>query len=400
MSKTQTLYYLGLTSLIFAFAISFFINLQTAQAQYQDPQQLSNRDLANSINAGKVTMMAGNSNTNLMKIALDMTVSANDGDNLRLVPVMGIGTRHNIRDILYLQGIDMGITDIESMEFSRLNKSYSNLTKNLAYVTLLFPQSLYLLTDKKVESVEDLVNLRVNFGQKGSGSDLHAKEIFKTLNIPVKPTYHPSHLAIEKLNRSEIDAVVCFCLDVADNYNAAKETGRLHVISIPTNVEILKKYLPSFLSSDDFPDLIPEGKKIPTAAVRLVLVSYNWRKTDLRYKKVARFIEAFFARISQLKSGPRSDKWRQVNLAAELPNWKRFEPARAWLAAQDGDVKENLRDTFNDFLVKYEDGQIVAPSIASNTNNTPDVVSPPPNVDPSNEKLFRDFMQWRQLQGR
>ena len=67
-------------------------------------------------------------------------------------------------------------------------------------------------------------------------------------------------------------------------------------------------------------------------AVGAVLIAYNWPKTNIdRYRRVQRFVEAFFPRIAEFQRPPHHPKWRDVNLAASLPGWIRFEAAQAWL---------------------------------------------------------------------
>jgi hypothetical protein len=46
---------------------------------------------------------------------------------------------------------------------------------------------------------------------------------------------------------------------------------------------------------------------------------------------VQRFVEAFFPKIAFFQQPPRHPKWHDVNLAATLPGWTRFEAAQAWL---------------------------------------------------------------------
>jgi hypothetical protein len=71
---------------------------------------------------------------------------------------------------------------------------------------------------------------------------------------------------------------------------------------------------------------------VETVAVGAVLIAYNWPKTNVdRYRRVQRFVEAFFPRITDFQRPPHHPKWREVNLAATLPGWTRFEAAQAWL---------------------------------------------------------------------
>ena len=55
-------------------------------------------------------------------------------------------------------------------------------------------------------------------------------------------------------------------------------------------------------------------------------------RRDGRFKKLARFVDAFFSKFPALLQPPHHPVWHQVNLAAEQPGWTRFKPAADWLA--------------------------------------------------------------------
>jgi uncharacterized protein len=54
---------------------------------------------------------------------------------------------------------------------------------------------------------------------------------------------------------------------------------------------------------------------------------YAWAPGTERHRKVSRFIEALQANFDAFLRPPRHPKWREVNLAAEVPGWTRFVPA-------------------------------------------------------------------------
>jgi uncharacterized protein len=106
---------------------------------------------------------------------------------------------------------------------------------------------------------------------------------------------------------------------------------------------------------------VPEGTTVPTIANRALLVAYGWPENSEKYKKVAKFVDAFFSKIDQFNNSSRHPKWREVNLAAEMPGWVRFKPAADWLAAhQNQAVSVNpvspdstLKPAFEKFVQDY-----------------------------------------------
>ena len=81
---------------------------------------------------------------------------------------------------------------------------------------------------------------------------------------------------------------------------------------------------------------------------------YNWDPKNERYKRVGAFVEAFFDNFSEFLKPPRHPKWQEVNLAAELPGWTRFQPAQDWLdrrpATAGAGYDIALKNSFDEFL--------------------------------------------------
>src|SRR5262249_61348656 len=91
-------------------------------------------------------------------------------------------------------------------------------------------------------------------------------------------------------------------------------------------------YVPTKLTSKDYPDLIPPGQVVETIGVPQVLAVYNWPLNTDRYRRVARFVQYFFERFDQFKQPPFHPKWNEINLASSLPGWTRFRAAEELLA--------------------------------------------------------------------
>ena len=59
-----------------------------------------------------------------------------------------------------------------------------------------------------------------------------------------------------------------------------------------------------------------------------MLIAYNWPQNTDRYRRIAKFIDAFFPRIADFQKAPRHPKWREVNLTATVPGTKDFRRPR------------------------------------------------------------------------
>jgi hypothetical protein len=141
-------------------------------------------------------------------------------------------------------------------------------------------------------------------------------------------------------------------------------TAKGKIMGVST-ADLLANYLPAEVTHEYYPNLVAEGTTVPTIANRALLVAYSWPENSERYKKVAKFVDAFFSKIDQFNSPSRHPKWREVNLSAEMPGWVRFKPAAEWLSAHRnqaasanpdstlGQSSPELRLAFEKFMQNY-----------------------------------------------
>jgi hypothetical protein len=128
----------------------------------------------------------------------------------------------------------------------------------------------------------------------------------------------------------------------------------LHFLAVPINEAITNIYIPARLSAADYPDAIPQDKSIDTIAVGNVLVVADLRQVPERYRNVANFVDVFFTGFQSLLTPGHHPKWNEINIAAELPGWRRYAPADQWLQRNMQIAKapnpEMLRTMFSRFV--------------------------------------------------
>ena len=106
----------------------------------------------------------------------------------------------------------------------------------------------------------------------------------------------------------------------------------LHLLAIPLKAELASAYAPSRLTAKDYPGLVAADAPVDTVAVGVVLIAANLTPNSERARNLANFVDAFFTQFPTLLEPGHEAKWREVNLAAELPGWQRFPAADQWLA--------------------------------------------------------------------
>jgi uncharacterized protein len=315
-----------------------------------------------------------NSDDTYLQMAYDLAEVLNDGENLRILPIAGIGGPRNIRDVRYLKGADVGLTQTSILNnFRRSNERMGQTDNRLVYIAKLFNEEVHLVARRDITSIEQLKGLKVNLDAKSSGTSYSMRDIFKILDIEVEEVSVSQTEAIDKVKRGEIAATALIAGKPVRSMSRLKALDGLHFVSIPFAQPLIADYLPTALTSDDYPALIPAGQSVETIGVGAVLITYNAPKGGGdRNQRVEKFVEAFFSRIDEFKKPGRHPKWREVNIAATLPGWTRFDAAQNWLDRQRTAAAK-------------------ATASAGGNERTEPVMG-----QAQREGLYQDFLRWRQ----
>ena len=257
--------------------------------------------------------------------------------------------------------------------------------KKIVYIAKLFNEEAHLLVGAEITSLEQLKGRKVNLDEVGSGTSYSVRDIFKRIGLQIEEVSMSQTEAFEKVKSGEIAATALIAGKPVRSMTKLDRADGLHLVPIPYSQPLIADYLPTSLTHDDYPDIIPVGQSVETIAVGAVLIAYNWPKTSVdRYRRVERFVEAFFSKIAEFKKPPRHPKWQEVNLAAALPGWTRFEAAQNWLdRMRTVEAQPNVGQT----LVRG--GGVAARSGAAASNALTE--------DP---ELYQEFLRWRQQRQR
>ncbi len=290
-------------------------------------------ELGEKINKGTVGIVTGSVDGTYARIASDLARVLDDGEKLRVLPILGKGSIQNIADILYLKGVDLGIVQSDVFAFMKREGIFPAIGQRIHYVSKLYNEEVHLLAHDSIASPADLDGRTVSFGTAGRFY-MTGSVIFEHLGIRTKPVALDPALSLQKIIEGEIAAMVYVSGKPTRFFQELPADAPVKLLSLPLDPRLLDIYLPARLEAADYPGLIAPGESIDTLAVGAVMAVFNWAPETDRYAKVAAFIDAFFGSIEAFSSPARHAKWREVSLTAEVPGWTRFKAARDWLAAQ------------------------------------------------------------------
>jgi TRAP transporter TAXI family solute receptor len=293
-------------------------------------QPVDDRERANQ---NTVTIISGTPAGTYLAVAYDMSAVLDDGDNLRVLAVAGRGSVQNVRDILNLRGIDMGIVQSDVMtHFKQKGELGRNIDQKLVYITKLYNEEMHLVVNAQINDIKDLAGKKVNFAEVNSGTQFSSRIIFQLLGIKVEEVNMGQNDALVKIKSGEIAGSVFIVGRPAAALAKLSKDPDMRLLPVPYS-EVLEdnSYLPAVLTSQDYPALIPEGKQVETIAVGAVLAVFNWPANTDRHRRVSKFIAALFDKFDEFQKPARHQKWKEVNLEAALKGWNRYPPATQWL---------------------------------------------------------------------
>ena len=334
-----------------------------------------------SANANTVEVVSGGVDGTYIRIATDLSSVLDAGDQLRVLAVVGRGSLQNVSDVLYLRGIDIGLVQSDVLAYAKLNHLYPGLEKSLQYISKLYDEEVHVLARPEIKAIGDLAGKKVNVDVRGSGTAMTASVLFQGLGVAAEPTYDTQQTALEKLKNGEIAALVYVAGKPAKLFSGLGADTGLHFLSVPLSERLADTYLPAELDHDSYPALVAD-KPVDTIAVGSVMAVFAWSPRTERYARVSRFVDAFFSKFQQFLQPPHHPKWHEVNLAAQVPGWTRFAPAKAALDRLPPIAVANSAQQqaeFNTFLSQAN----IAPAGLSAAQQ---------------QALFRNFLDWQQRQ--
>ena len=88
-------------------------------------------------NAWTVGVAGGLLSGTYMTFADELAQVLDDGDNLRILPIVTYGAASNLDDLLYLRGVDVAITQSDVFEYFRTQRKTPNLESRIHYIIRL-----------------------------------------------------------------------------------------------------------------------------------------------------------------------------------------------------------------------------------------------------------------------
>lgn len=292
-------------------------------------QSAAEAEIRERLNSWSIGLAGGLLEGAPIRLATEIARAVNDGSDMHVLPIVTRGPTENVNDLLYLKGVDAAIINSDALE--EYTSQVPQIRERIVYILNLFPSELHVFVRPEIQTLADLAGKKVNFNTQGTAAAYSGPLIFSRLGISVEKMFIPHPVALEKMKRGEIDAVVFVTTKPVDAFVKGRWEEGFKFLPVEYGPKFADYYQPSYLEPADYPNLIGGDQRIATISVPTLLAAFNWRSGSPHYRRVARFVDELFGHMDRLRSPGFDAKWKDINLSATAPGLERFRPAQEWL---------------------------------------------------------------------
>src|SRR5258708_33759468 len=198
-------------------------------------------------NAWIVGLVGGVFEGSFMRFAEEIRKVLDDGDEMRVLPIVSRGTAANLEDLLYLRGVDVAVTQVDIFEYFRAQRKIPSLDQRIQYL-LRFPVAeVHLITRNDITSIEQLRGKRVQFVDTGGPSSVTGILMFQRFGVEVELVSGPITGGFDHLRKGGYDALLRAGQKPLGGFKspALPPPSGVHLPSIPPSQKGTRLYPPA-----------------------------------------------------------------------------------------------------------------------------------------------------------
>ena len=258
------------------------------------------------------------------------------------------GSVENIYAVYQKPQTQLGIVQSDVLAFVtevQTDPALKRIAKKTRMVFPLYNEEIHLLGTKDIIDFDYLASKKVAIGKEGSGTYLTAKLLLKVAGIePADIITIGTDEALDQLKAGKIDAmfyvagypVKLFSENVSPEDNLAL-------------IPILNKSILEFYPQVEIPagTYTWQDKAIITAAVKAVLISYDFRQYHC--ETVGRVAKLIYENLDGLVANGHP-KWQFVDFNYPLKGWEQYDCVKKYLAGAKRQPRQSSSGDINPIL--------------------------------------------------
>ncbi len=196
-----------------------------------------------------------------IRFAAEMAKVMDDRPNLRVLPIVTYGALGNVEDLLYLKGVDVTITSADVLDEFLRNGTLAHIKDRIRFLCKFYINEVHVYVRPEIRTLEDLAGKKVSFNTVGSAANLTGGILFDRLHINAEKVFINNSIALEKMRTGEIAGVVHVTGKPTDLFTKYKPEPGFHFLTVPFSKDLLDYYVPTKLTSTDYPNSMPNGRR-------------------------------------------------------------------------------------------------------------------------------------------
>src|SRR5947209_17383714 len=172
--------------------------------------QFGSAQTKQALNANTVTLISGTIGGTYVQFGADLASVLDDGNKLRVLPIVGRGSVQSVADILFVQGVDLGIVRADTLDYLERKGFAKDIKKQFTYVTKLYNEEMHVIASKSIHNLRELDGKTISVDLPNGGTFVTALTVFERLGMKPKVVYIEQRIAMEKLKKGENDRVIVF----------------------------------------------------------------------------------------------------------------------------------------------------------------------------------------------
>lgn len=286
-------------------------------------RKVEDGSLNDRVNRGMVSIVTSDDDTETVN---DIARAMNEEGRMRVVPILGESAVANVRDLLYLRGVDAGILNADVLPYLRLTGDMPAAQRRVRYVTKLYDKTVFLITGPSGSSLAELAGKKVATAGKETDSGVTARTVLSLSKIDAELVATTTPKAVEGVLTGEYAAFIAVSRDAASLLRFIPDGSGLKIAPLPISTALSEIYAPRRLAAIEAPSLLPE-EGIETLTVPALLAVFDWKQGGPRYAPVAGFAAKLIDQTANAASFENGRAWREMTPDVEIAGWRRFDAA-------------------------------------------------------------------------
>ena len=281
-------------------------------------------NLVAKVNNWTVGLAGGLPEGTFLRFAAEIARNLNDTDDLRVLAVVTPGATDNVKDLLYLKGMDIAITHADVFEHFRNVEKIPNIEKRVNFISEMYISELHVLVRPEINSFKDLEGKKVSFHTPGRRSIGHRTDPFPAARHQGRAgLYQQCHRLREDEDGRDRRPDPHGRQTERPVHQEQERAAASSSWPSPSTSSRTSTCPPSSRPRTIRATSSPARKWRPSACRRC------WPSTTGRARATGsaaspRFIDFYFDRFKNFHEPPYHPKWKSINLAAKVPGWTRL----------------------------------------------------------------------------